>query len=572
MKLENIPGYYDLFGETRESYEQLLSEMPSDLVINLLISLNNELYTNETESEKQIRLRQIIESRFTPSQHFFLNNAYKKYREKNKFYTDMVFGRRYLIAMVIKEIAANRKGEKINDTPQHEYNFLMAYLIMVQEINNMDSKFWDEFKTVDNDHDALYRLLWQTNINQFEFNERDNGPFGIAKVLAFCKYALANLRPYLKQYLFTNNFKSISQFIGSFSQILKGNSTHNTGSLFRRLNHIRPLPGVDETHLKSQCINNLLGTQITIKDLRKFPLYQLANGSYKVIDETFYNNKLYRGPFFELYYDTDLKSHKKFNQYSSEISKDVLEKICFTGVCQALVPSLYDCLHFDDNSQAQPDCYYRQKKTIIFIEFKDYMFPDELISNPNFKDLKSYIDERLIFSRKGKPKGVNQLIENLVLLNSKRYEFDRSIVFSDKYKIDVFPIICYSDFMFNMPGVNKYIGDVFNERRSELNLPLLNILPVTMINIETLFDLYCRKGDFGTLKDLIERYHQIIRGREFKLKKHYSVDNFLATTASFDEIYNSIFLGEFLADGIGKASSKLSSIIGITQQELDEIL
>lgn len=207
MKLENIPGYYDLFGETKKSYEQLLSEIPSDLVINLLISLNNELYTNETESEKQIRLRQIIESRFTP---------------------------------------------------------------------------------------------WQTNINQFEFNERDNGPFGIAKVLAFCKYALANLRPYLRQYLFTNNFKSISQFIGSFSQILKENSTHNTGSLFRRLNHIRPLPGVDETHLKSQCINNLLGTQITIKDLRKFPLYQLANGSYKVIDETFYNNKLYRGPFFEL--------------------------------------------------------------------------------------------------------------------------------------------------------------------------------------------------------------------------------------------------------------------------------
>lgn len=245
--------------------------------------------------------------------------------------------------------------------------------------------------------------------------------------------------------------------------------------------------------------------------------------------------------------------HKKFNRYSSEISKDVLENICFTGVCQALVPSLYDCLHFDDNSQAQPDCYYRQKKTIFFIEFKDYMFPDELINNPSFKDLKSYFDERLIFSRKGKPKGVNQLIENLVLLNNKRYEFDRSLVFSDKYKIDVFPIICYSDFMFNLPGVNKYLGDLFNERRSELNLHLLNALPLTMINIETLFDLYCRKGDFGTLKDLIERYHQIVRDRELELKKYYSVDNFLATTASFDEIYNSIFLHEFFVNGKWKS-------------------
>jgi hypothetical protein len=572
MKLENIPGYNDLFGKPNITYEQLLSDMPSDLVLNLLISLNNELYTNETESERQSRLRQIIASRFTSLQHNFLNNAYQKYIEKNNFYTDMIFGRRYLLAMVIKEISINRKGIKTNDTPQHEYNFLMAYLITVQEINDTDSKFWNEFKTVDNDPDALYRVLWQTNINQFEFNERDNGPFGIAKVLAFCKYALANLRPYLRQYLVANNFKSISQFIASFSQILKGNATQNTGSLFRRLNHIRPLPGVDETHLKSQCINNLLGSQTTIKDLRKFPLYQLANGSYKVIDETFYNNKLYRGPFFELYYETDLKSHKKFNQYSSEISKDVLENICFKGVCEALVPSLYDCLHFDDNSQAQPDCYYRQKKTIIFIEFKDYMFPDELISNPSFKELKSYMDERLIFSKKGKPKGINQLIQNLVLLNSKRYGFDRSLIFSDKSKIDVFPIICYSDFMFNMPGVNKYMGDVFKERKSGLNLHLLNVLPVTMINIETMFDLYCRKGDFSTLKDLIERYHQIIQNRELELRKHYSVNNFLDTTASFDEIYNSLFLPEFLAHAKGKTLSKLSSIIGITQQELDEIL
>ncbi len=55
MQLIVLPGYNDLFGKPKESYEELLSRTPTDLVLRLIISLNNELNTDESFLEKQRR-------------------------------------------------------------------------------------------------------------------------------------------------------------------------------------------------------------------------------------------------------------------------------------------------------------------------------------------------------------------------------------------------------------------------------------------------------------------------------------------------------------------------------------
>ncbi len=53
MKMIMMPGYRSLFGEPTSSYEEILKEVPSEIIIMLLMSLNAELNTSEAHAVKQ---------------------------------------------------------------------------------------------------------------------------------------------------------------------------------------------------------------------------------------------------------------------------------------------------------------------------------------------------------------------------------------------------------------------------------------------------------------------------------------------------------------------------------------
>lgn len=568
----NVLGFKELFPNLSLLYDKLLEDIPADITISLLSSLNNELNTSESEQQKQIRLREIISYRFSPEQKKIISNAYARFKSRGPQFSNFIFGRRYLLAMLISEVKINRRGNPIHDTPQHEFNFFLAYLQIIDEVNETDHKNLDVLYQSTANSLSEYKLLWPSYISQFEFNQKDNGPFGLFKLVSFCKYAYDNFKPFLKEYLLLNNFKNISQFISSFYQVAKASLNYHPEKLLRKDNRILPLSNVDTTHLKSLCINHLLGTKIFLADLRKFPLYETNFGQFRVLDETMYFQKLYKGPFFELYQETSLKETKTFNEYSSEISKKVVETICFNGICGIMQKTKHDQLHFDDNTQSQPDCYYRHNKKILLIEFKDYLFPAVLASNPEFEEIKKYIDERFIKSAKGKSKGINQLLNYIRLLRDNKYQFDNGLhnLLNANFSLQIYPVICYSDFMFNMPGVNDYINKIFQNNLKQEDFKKLQIKPVIMVNIEVLFDYTYRSGNFNSFVGLIDRYLNILNNRTRKLGKEFSSDNFLKSKSSFDEIYNSIFIEEFLKKGSNaKPFKNFAEIIGITQQEMD---
>ncbi len=43
-----------------------------------------------------------------------------------------------------------------------------------------------------------------------------------------------------------------------------------------------------------------------------------------------------------------------------------------------MIKSKYETVHFDDNVLRKPDLFYRRNKTVLLLEFKDYLFPDKL--------------------------------------------------------------------------------------------------------------------------------------------------------------------------------------------------
>ncbi len=571
MKLINIPGFKALFGDPQMTYDRLLEAMPSSNIIQQLAAINSELYTPEEEGEKQRRLTEFIFSFFNDRQKAVFNQSFQQYRQLNPEWDGYFWLRPYLLTMLAKECSVNRPGKPEYAGGNFTYNFVLAYLLVVDEVNER-AKIDD---TIDvSDPLAAYKHLWPFLVDQYEYNQADNGPFGLFKLTAFSSHALKKLRPYLKEYLQQFYYPNLSHLLSGYYQLANSTLNYDTEQQLRKLTYLNPKPGVITSHLNSLTINSMLGKPTTIQEIKKFPVFKTSQGTYMVIDEAMLNRKIYNGPYFDLIKTTSLRNVQSYETYSTRISKDVLEDICFRSICAHLKKSAHDCLKFDNNEQSLPDCYYRNNKKTLFIEFKDYFFPERLVTDGKFEKIKEYIDQRFVNNEKGKPKGITQLLNNIERLAGGTYTFDKkgSDWISEGKKLTVYPILSFSDFMFTLPAVNQYLNEMLNSKLDRLQYPQLEIKPMTMISLETLFDLSYRGKDFILLTELIDQYHQLLREKKKLFTKNASTDIYLQSVMSFDEVYNSRFIKKYLGQINSRKVFSIADVVELSKEQMEETL
>lgn len=572
MHMVLIPGYRELFGTPPLSYEEFVQDLPSEVVISLAIMLNNELNAPLPTIENQNRLRQLMSWRFPDPMLGRLNAAFALFREKtNGTYDGYVFGRRYLVAMIIKELKRNAVFEFKDTSPQQEYNFLMAYLLTVDEVNEQDRLILDIERKHKGEPLFEYRMLWTPNINQFQFNDNANVVFELFKLLSFSSYAFEHYREYFKVYLNQLHFDSVGMFMGSFYQVAMATLHYDGNEALSKLAYIKPNE-VDEEHLASLTINQVMGNEnVSLGDLKRMPLFQHPQNGYMVIDGNMYHKKMYKGPYFDLFKSTELSKQINFNTYSSAIAKEVMEGICFQSIVKPLHNSKYDVLRFDDDSDNVPDGYFRRNNDVFLIEFKAYLFPEGLPENPDFDAIKKYIDERFIANEKGKGKGIGQIVNQVDLLFKGGYEFDK--YFKDHLagkQVSVYPVICFDEFHFTMPGINQYLNNAFNEAIDQMDIGKLIIKPVTLISLEVMFDICMRGGTFKILQEYIDRYWKIIKDRKRKYAKMDTAETFLDSFISFDELYYTILCTPTKDENIkSKIYPKLNAILGVSNEFVD---
>ena len=576
MRMILMPGYRSLFGEPEKTYEEYVKNIPSEIIIATMIALNNELNLDANEGENQAKLRSLVCWRFTPEQLQLINIATEKYRRKTKgLFKGYFFGGRYLLSMILKELNNYRPFTMIDDSPQQEFNMLMAYFLLIDEVNFADNAIMDEGRGRFNEPFGKYRLIWTTTINQYELNERPDIGFEFFKLLSFVGYAITNFRKESKEYVNSFGFKSYGELLYSIHEINLVTAKVNQGEPFRKLNYIKPGDNVDERHLKSQTINEVIEKkEIVLSDLKKYPLFFSHHEKYMIIDDELYRKRTYKGPFFDLYYSTSLKDKIRFNKYSEQISSAVLERNLFRSIMTGLRNNKYDFLFFDDDSDAAPDCYYRQNKTVFLVEFKAYLFPDEISSKPNFDKIKEYIDKRFVSNEKGEAKGIGQIIKQINGLYENTYDFDQDYKANlhDK-KITIYPIICHNEFYFSLPGINEYLDDLFQRDISPQIRNKFVIKPLTVIDLSMLSDMVLKGSNFRLLAALIDRYHKILEGRRKYSSKLIDIDLFLKSKSSFDEMYEDLLKKDLPKEPDTMIMfDKLYSLLDIKQEHLDEIL
>lgn len=577
MQIVILPGYQELFGAPHISYTEYVQHVPSEIIISLFIAINNELNAPHTIEENQKRLKNLISRNFSQEQLKKLNEVFAQYMQKTKGnYKGDIFGKHYLIGMILKELNNYRSFDFTDTTGNDEYNILMAYFLTVDEINEKQRRLLDESLLHIDDPNYIYRMIWGPNINQYEFNEDIDLGYEYFRSFALMKYALDHLKIYLIEYLKASNFNSIGQLFGSTLLVSKTTLNYNSDKLFKKLNFITPnFNELENLHLDQQSINSKIGIEnIDLASLRKRPLFRHSKNGFMIIDNDIYNKRSYKGPFFELYYNTSLKLKNNFSTYCSDIPSKVLEKKCFQTLMSTLANSKHDFIHFDDATDNIPDCYIRRSKKILLCEFKGYLFSDDLSSNPSFEKIKEYIDKRYLENEKGKIKGVRQIIKQLEILMKNEFSFDRG--YHEKslnIKITIFPIIVHTEFHMTMPGINEYLNSLFQSNLSNEVKTYFSIMPLMFINLNTIFDLVLRGGTFTNVELLIKRYLNIITSRKKKFEHNPSIDTHLKSLSSFDEIYRTIFQKDLLNVPKGKLlQKKVSDLVEITQEELDTLL
>jgi len=578
MKMIMMPGYRSLFGEPTSSYEEILKKVPSEIVIMLLMSLNAELNTTEAHTVKQNRIWQLVSYRFTKGQYQKFEIAFSKYSEKVNGFDGTLFDRSCLLAMILKELKRNNTCDSELDEPLQEYNFVIAYLLVVDEVRKNDSELLENSKKYKDEVMPTLPLLWAGGIRQYEFNQTVNIAYELFKLNCFSKYAYDRFKPYLKELINKYSFLNLSQFIGSFYQILNVTLIDNPAEPLRKLVSIKASQSVNTGHLKALCCNLLIGkNKAVMADLRKYPLYETTIRGFMLIDENMFRKKVYRGPLFELQKETGLTKVINFDDYKTLVSKEFFGNAFFRSIAKLMIKSRYEIVHFDDNVLNKPDLFYRRNKSVLMLEFKDYLFHDKIIAGNEFSTFKNYIDERFIISDKEKPKGVTQLANNIDSLYKMNYDFDSVLnnMINKKMHVKIYPIICHTDFMFSMPGINEYLNIIFTKKLKEKKVETKHIRNITVISLEVLFDYAIRGKDFISLSKLIERYWDIINNRKIKNQKFGSVNNFLGTTVSFDELYETKFKQELLNENYLSKEDKLtqlSEMAGLTQEQLQEVL
>lgn len=576
-----VPGFISLFGEQQLSYEGLLEKLPTETAITVAIMVNTELYTPLPYDDQQKRIFNALTYRFTKMQKHCIINAFQQFHYRsNGIFSQDIFRREYLLKMILKEAKRNATFELTDDSGEQEHNFLLAYLMIIDEINKSDVALMEELRQYENDPLGIYIREWTPNLNKYQFNERVNPAFEIFKLACLSKYALEKMRVRLKEYLNLFGFSTIGNLLHFFNTGVQAALKFDENDLITKPYYINPNT-IDP--FGRQAINNSgLNREINIEAIKVSPLFYVKQRGYLVIDKYFYFKKIYRGPLFEIAKNTGMKE-AEINKYSGKVSKEVMEKICFQSIIKNMVDVSNNILHFDDDSKdGLPDGFYRINNVVFVIEFKANVLAKKHFGDidkgkglDTFNDFKKALDERFIQNEDKKPKGITQLRNQIQLIKEEPLEFDKNFsAVKSQNEIFVYPILCHNEFYFSMPGINEYLNDEFLKMVSPLQDTKFVIKNVTLVNLDHLFDFSLRQGTFSILREFIDKYWAVISNRK---NDPFNSDP-ISSRRSFDEFYTTSFVKELPNVGDGHdensipALDKLLNAANITQDLLNEIV
>jgi len=533
MKIQPTATFSDLFDEEEPNIKTLLQQIPSKLIITILANINSELYLGEG-NKTQIKLLERFIRRFeNNTKNKILLNVSKLIKKNEELHlftikTNLEF---------IHHVLINYNNSNYEDsTIENELNILKAYFIFSKKINeNYTPK---NLSTSPSENQFFREYLWPIIIDQIEINDITNPFVNLIKGLNFLNHFQQddNYSANVKIFLDRNNQPSIWNYILQLMHFLENAWKHETSTPFGFQEK-----DFDYTLFKSFILETKEYQKKYSLDKKNYtglkdkPLIKIKE-SLIVLNWNFICNKLYEGLIFDFYNNSDINKTTKFSKFvnfKNYIAYEVTEKKLFRKIIEKYLVKNKSVLKFDDeNIEGFPDAYYRYGKYIFVFEIKDAYFPANTISTYSHEKIKEVIDLKY----NSESKGTSQLIKVLKKLKNKPLENkDYSQLKIKSKNLVIYPIMIFTDEIFESPGFNKYLIEEFNKKleKEKLDNSFNQVKNLTFINLSFFINNLDRSKEID-FKNIIDYFHNNIKNIEKRNQKVKSIDLHHESNRSFE--------------------------------------
>jgi hypothetical protein len=555
MQANIIIGYRQLIGGEKPDFEELIRGIPTRAIVAYYSAINNILEFRGNSREDQIFIYGSIS-------HLFEEKDRRKHLIKWSAVLEadphaIIFSTRHITSFIYKALQ-HYKDEVQEYSDSSEFiKVFKAYLLHVDEINDNDTIHTTQvLNEVDvTSVDGHRKAVWTTLANQFEYNFHSNPIYDYLKGRAFISF-LKNNAPY------ANYFQRYISSLEVDNPYVHVDTLFNLAMVFKnvkdRLSYsqfIQLFTIPDAQRIYSDLILNPANLKLEqiekldLVDLKEKPLVQFTENQVVVSYWGFIWNAMYLGFLFKFYNQSGISDViKSRSDFINHIAYEFTDQTIFKNLLRNAFNSRHDQVGCQKSAVFNPDFYYRQGTDVFIFELKDTLINKEVLHSHSYESILNAVISKLASKGdKKRGKGIYQLSRNIQLLNSQDlfWEIDE-LAKRRKIKLRnlrIFPILVHTNKIFDMPGINNLLDEMFKRDISVPNNLQYKIEDLTIINFEYFFDsfLHYRERKIK-LAEEIRSYHLGVKKRWKKSVRSIDMNDQLAIFPSFHEYHFSTLL------------------------------
>lgn len=490
-----------------------------------------QVHTKERSLEAQIDFLNIWGSRL-PNEIILLVNDFirRTYQEgKSEFNFINNIAASILIEIIIENTNDIEPVENL--TPQQELDLFKAYLWCNQYWTDKQLGLIPKsIETVDD----LISVIFPVQLPYMEILEFKDFRLQFLKAVIFFKFCDKNeiFKIYLNAFLAEYNINTWQKYL-----------TNILSLYIRRFEELRTpsIVNISNDHpeikdfINQFCVDlNDFAKSDDFTSLRKTPIYKVDDDNFLFLNLNFFVDKLFQGIQFELFrvikkqkLTYNKKPIKTFDQFRSIYAEQISEKgIFYETLKYSFAKNGYKLMDGDQLhnilGQGEPDFYIRDKDKIYLFEYKDIILNADVKHSYNFETIKDEISTKMISNQVGSQKGITQLFNSIS--NIRKGDYDKVDDYKNLKDCIIYPIIVFTDFSFNLPGINHFLNNEFFKLIYGSDIKNKeSIKDLTLIDIDTFLkfqDLFRSKK--LKINNCLSEYHS-------KTKKYGSIFNLVET-------------------------------------------
>ncbi len=528
MEMGGILCYSSLYpGSKVPEIKDLLLKRSSRVILMFLSYSLSILHDTPYDKKHQWFLLNMLLKR--QNRQFQLMVLAQLKRQKDLIGSSIIFDV-YSLLKVANVVVANYNIQDQSDTtPEDEYAILLAILVANEELNNLEV-----IETQDR-LEGFCSLTWPLMVRSTEMRTKKDFITQTKRCVGLLEYfndepmfrSAIEEWPWIKE---TSTKNYLYKILELYFQSSNNGKVGSICVFNIDLKAINPLVSQITLDLRTGAPQNFQSSDF--KTFRDKPILQVADKQFFVVNWNFLLEKLYVGLMFDIFYKTSLKDQyvvngiPRFDTFKSAIGKHFAQKHIAEILSQSVRNTTDVFIAGDDSRDNDPDIYFRRKKSICLMEYKDAL----AVKSDSFSKMKKQIDDKL-----AEGKGISQLAEQIKILEKNPDFFEKGLSsIYNKKKLVVYPILVVSDAAFAMPGMNDYLNRLFKEKLEKTSFYVKDLVVIEEEFFLKHYDSFAILNE-DLLKVLERYYYQKFKARKKASKKIVARGLFLKQYNSFSE-------------------------------------